>query len=151
MNFVCFFEIFSQHQTSTTLLGIVRENRPTPALPRSPVDFPTPTPKPRAEGSSRQARQVLLPLPKSRRKHWIFAGFLFACVAWLCGSRWFKVRLFAPGLTRSQPLPSPPAPKTHPVSPFLVQTGCVFLFFAVFWLQNFFPGFCASCRIAFTN
>ena len=66
----------------------------------------------------RQPRQVLLPLPKSRRKHWVFAGFLFACVAWLCGSLWFKLWLFPSGFTRSQPFPSPPAPKTHPVSPF---------------------------------
>ena len=99
----------------------------------------------------RQPRQVLLPLPKSRRKHWVFAGFLFACGAWEWGSFWFKLWLFAPSFTRSQLFPSPPAPKTHPVSPFLAQTGCVFLFFAVFWLQNFCPGFCALCCIAFTN
>ena len=99
----------------------------------------------------RQPRQVLLPLPQIRRKHWVSAGFLFACVAWLCGSRWFRHQVFSSGLTRSQPFPSPPAPKTHPVSPFLAQTGCIFLFFAVFWLQNFCPGFCALCCIAFTN
>ena len=66
----------------------------------------------------RQPRQVLLPLPKNRRKHWVFAGFLFACVAWLCGSLWFKLWLFPSGFTRSQPFSSPLAPKTHPVSPF---------------------------------
>ena len=99
----------------------------------------------------RQPRQVLLPLPKSRRKHWVFAGFLFACVAWLCGSLWFKLWLFPSGFTRSQPFSSPLAPKTHPVSPFSGFSGCVFLFFAVFRPQNFCPGFCASCRIAFTN
>ena len=52
-------------------------------------------------------------------------------------------RVFSSGFTHSQLFPSPPAPKTHPVSPFSAQTGCVFLFFAVFWLQNFCPGFCA--------
>ncbi len=62
--------------------------------------------------------QVLLPLPQNRRKHWVFAGFLFACVAWLCGSLWFKLWLFPSGFTRSQPFSSPLAPKTHPVSPF---------------------------------
>ena len=95
--------------------------------------------------------QVLLPLPQNRRKHWVFAGFLFTCVAWFWCSLWFKVRLFAPGLIRSHPPPTPPAPKTHPVLPFSAQTGCVFLFFAVFWLQNFRAGFCASCRITFIN
>ena len=74
--------------------------------------------------------QVLLPLPKNRRKHWVFAGFLFACVARLCGSRWFKVRLFAPGFIRSQPFPSPPPPKTHPASPFRALPGA---------LRSFYP------------
>ena len=54
--FVCFgTKIFSQHQTSTTLLGLVRENRATPVLTRSLVRSPTSTPKPRAEGSSPSA------------------------------------------------------------------------------------------------
>ena len=66
----------------------------------------------------RQPRQVLLPLPQNRRKHWVFAGFLFSCVAWLFGAFWFRLRVFAPGFIRSQPLPPSPAPKTHPVSPF---------------------------------
>ena len=56
-----------------------------------------------------------------------------------------------PGFIRSQPSSSPPAPKTHPVSPFSGFSGCVFLFFAVFRPQNFCPGFCASCRIASTS
>ena len=60
-------------------------------------------------------------------------------------------RVFSSGFTRSQLFPSSPAPKTHPVSPFSAQTGCVFSIFAVFWLQNFCPSFCASCRIAFTD
>ena len=37
----------------------------------------------------RQPRQVLLPLPQNRRKHWGFAGFLFSCVALLSGAFWF--------------------------------------------------------------
>ena len=74
--------------------------------------------------------QVLLSLPQNRRKHWVFAGFLFACVARLCGSRWFKVRLFAPGFIRSQPFPSPPPPKTHPASPFRALPGA---------LRSFYP------------
>ena len=72
-------------------------------------------------GSSTRAGsrdQVLLPLPQNRRKHWVFAGFLFSCVAWLCGSHWFELRVFPSGFIRSQPLPFSPAPKTHPVLPF---------------------------------
>ena len=54
--FVCFgTKIFSQHQISTTLLGLVRENRATPVLTRSRLRSPTSTPKPRAEGSSPSA------------------------------------------------------------------------------------------------
>ena len=60
-------------------------------------------------------------------------------------------RVFSSGFTRSQPFPSPPAPKTHPVSPFSDDFGCVFLFFAVFLPQNFRTGFCASCRIVVTS
>ena len=60
-------------------------------------------------------------------------------------------RVFSSGFTRSQSFPSPPAPKTHPVSPFSAQTGCVFLFFAVFWPQNIRAVFCASCRIVLTS
>ena len=53
--------------------------------------------------------------------------------------------------TRPYRLHPSPAPKTHPVSPFLAFSGCVFLFFAVFLVQNFRAGFCASCRIMVTS
>ena len=43
-------KIFSQHQPSTARFVTCGRNRPTLALPRSPVRFPTPTLKPRAEG-----------------------------------------------------------------------------------------------------
>ena len=92
--------------------------------------------------------QVLLPLPKNRRKHWVFVGFLFSCVAWLCGSLWFDFWIFS--LPRTCRTPSP-APGTHPVSPFSGFSGYVFLFFAAFWPQNFHAGFCASCRIVVTS
>ena len=72
--------------------------------------------------------QVLLPLPQNRRKHWVSAGFLFACVAWFCGSLWFGHWVFSSGLTRSQLFPSPPAPKTHPVSPCRAESGAFFSF-----------------------
>ena len=100
-------------------------------------------------GSSRD--QVLLPLPQNRRKHWVFAGFLFACVAWLWCSLWFGHWVFSSGFTRPQPSSSPPAPETHPVSPFSDDFGCVFSFFVLLDMQNFGSRFCASCRIAFTD
>ena len=65
-------------------------------------------------GSSRD--QVLLPLPENRRKHWVFAGFLFARVVWEWGSLWFRRLVFPSVRTCSQPLPPPQAPKTHPTS-----------------------------------
>ena len=95
--------------------------------------------------------QVLLPLPKNRRKHWVFAGFLFSCVAWFWCSHWFGHWSFSSGFTRSQSFPSPPAPKTHPVLPFFGFSGCVFSFFSLLDVQNFWLGFCALCRVAFTG
>ena len=95
--------------------------------------------------------QVLLPLPQNRRKLWASAGFLFACVAWFWGSFWFGHGVFSSGLTRSQPFPSPPAPKTHPVLPFWGFSGRVFLFFAGSRAQNFRVAFCASCHIVVTD
>ena len=64
----------------------------------------------------RQPRQVLLPLSQNRRKHWVFAGFLFSCVAWFWCSFGFGHWVFSPGFIRFQPFSSPPAPKTHPTS-----------------------------------
>ena len=55
--------------------------------------------------------------------------------------------VFSPGFICLQPPPSPPAPRTHPVSPFSAQIGCVSLFLSSFDLQNFGAGFCASCRL----
>ena len=60
-------------------------------------------------------------------------------------------RSFLSVRTCSQPFPSPPAPKTHPVSPFSGFSGCVSLFLSSFDLQNFRAGFCASCRIVVTG
>ena len=54
-------------------------------------------------------------------------------------------------LNRFLPLFSPPAPETHPVSPFSGFSGCVSLFLPSFDLQNFRLCFCASCCIAFTD
>ena len=134
--FLVWIENFSsQHQTSTTFSELVREDGSTLLLPRSPARFLTSTPKPRAEerwppvalcraglGSRlgrcwalptgkqhprRQARQVLLPLPKNRRKHWVFAGFLFSCVALLSCAFWFGFLVSPPVRTGCTPLHHP--------------------------------------------
>ena len=54
--------------------------------------------------------------------------------------------VFSSGFIRHQPLLPSPAPRTHPVSPFSAQTGCVSLFFPSFDLQNFWLHFCSLCR-----
>ena len=132
----------NQHRPFCDLAGRTAQPCPSPALCAL---FPHPL-------QNRVPRvQVLLPLPKNRRKHWVFAGFLFACVALLFGAFWFGHLVFSSGFTRPQPFSSPPAPKTHPVSPFSGFSGCVFLFFAGSRAQNFRAGFCASCCIVLTN
>ena len=138
-------KISPQHQTSTTLFQTCGRSRTTPPISPFLAHFPTSTPKPRAEGSSPSAPA------KNRRKHWVFAGFLFACVVWLWCSRWFRHRVFVSICTCPQPSSSLPAPKTHPVLPFSAQSGCVFSFSALLDVQNFWPCFCALCRIAFTD
>ena len=92
--------------------------------------------------------QVLLPLPQNRRKHWVFAGFLFARVAWSSGAFWFGHLVFSSGFTRPHLLHSSPAPGTHPVSPFSGFSGCVSLFLPSFDLQNFPYLFCSLCHLA---
>ena len=141
--FVCFgTKIFSQHQISTTLLGLVRENRATPVLTRSLVRSPTSTPKPRAEGSSPSAPATKPAKTLGFRRF----SFFMCCMAMWC----ILVRILG-FPTRPHWLHLPPAPETHPVSPFLAFSGCVFLFFVVFRLQNFCPSFCAFCRIVVTS
>ena len=132
----------NQHRPFCDLAGRTAQPCPSPALCAL---FPHPL-------QNRVPRvQVLLPLPQTRRKHCVSAGFLFACGAWEWGSFWFKLWLFAPSFIRSQPLPPPPAPKTHPVSPFSGFSGCVFSFFAVLRVQNLPACFCASYRIVVTS
>ena len=64
----------------------------------------------------RSAAPVSAAPAKNRRKHWVFAGFLFARVVWEWGSLWFRHLVFPSVCTCSQPLPPPQAPKTHPTS-----------------------------------
>ena len=71
----------------------------------------------RADRSGAETKS-LLPLPQNRRKHCVSAGFLFTCVVWLWCSRWFRQWVFTSVCICPHLLPSPPAPKTHPVSPF---------------------------------
>ena len=134
MNFVCFFEIFSQHQTSTTLLGIVRENRPTPALPRSPVDFPTPTPKPRAEGSSPSA-------PAKKEKTLDFRRFSF-CMC--CMVMWFTLVQSPAFRTWFDPFSTAPIPSSTQNAPgfaFFGPNRVRFSLFCCFLAAKFFPWF----------
>ena len=73
-------EIPPQHQTSTALSGTYGRKRATPALPRSPVRFPTSTPKPRAEGSSPSApANPLVPRLCKNRMAW---GFFVPMLPW---------------------------------------------------------------------
>ena len=92
--------------------------------------------------------QVLLPLPQNRRKHWVFAGFLFFMCCMVMWCIWVQILGFPTCPHRLHPSP---APKTHPVSPFSDDFGCVSLFLPSFDLQNFRAGFCASCRIVVTS
>ena len=68
-----------------------------------------------------QRVQVLLPLPQNRRKHWVFAGFLFSCVAWLCGALGFRFWL------------SPPSASAAPLSSTRNAPG--FSFFGPNWMR----------------
>ena len=137
-----------QHQTSTTLLWLLRENPSTLPLSCSRCCVSTSTPKPRAEGSSPSAPA------KNREVSRALTSLFFvsvqkdsatrcgcalrsACRGALvaCGDRpalteaaaetspsldfLLAFRVFSSGFTRSQLFPSPPAPRTHPVSPFL--------------------------------
>ena len=132
----------NQHRPFCDLAGRTAQPCPSPALCAL---FPHPL-------QNRVPRvQVLLPLPQNRRKPSVFAGFLFSCVAWFWCSFGFGHRVFSPGFIRFQPFSSPPAPETHPVSPFSGFSGCVFAFFAVLRVQNSRADFCASCRIVVTS
>ena len=156
---------FPQHQTSTSLSETCGGNRATPAFPCSLARSPTSTPKPRAEGrvrasgtqvTSRPERsgdQVLLPLP-------IHLSPGLAKTAWpgafssLCdpghglsipSSCCIRCCPLTSARNRFLPPFSPPAPKTHPVSPFSGFSGCVSPFLSSFDLQNLRAGFCATC------
>ncbi len=91
----------NQHRPFCDLAGRTAQPCPSPALCAL---FPHPL-------QNRVPRvQVLLPLPQTRRKHCVSAGFLFACGAWEWGSFWFKLWLFAPILSvpnRCHPLQHP--------------------------------------------
>ena len=82
--------------------------------------------------------QVLLPLPKNRRKHWVFAGFLFACVAWLCGALWFGHWVFSPWFYSFPTVLIPSSTQNAPG-------------FAFFWLNRVrFPLFCCFSGAKFS-
>ncbi len=140
--FVCFgTKIFSQHQISTTLLGLVRENRATPVLTRSLVRSPTSTPKPRAEGrvrasgthatapfSAAASVDVALP-PGNSTDRPARSKSALNVIAFS--------QVFSSATTCPHPPPSLSEPKTHPVLPFLGFSGCVFSFFSL-WTHIIF-------------
>ena len=111
----------SQHQTSTALSLTCGGNRATPPLLRSLCAVSTSTPKPRAEGSSPSAPA------KKPAKTLGFRRFPFfmCCIAIWC----ILVRISG-FPTRPYRLHPSPAPKTHPVSPFLAFPGAFFSFLA---------------------
>ena len=107
-----------QHQTSTTLLWLLRENPSTLPLSCSRCCVSTSTPKPRAEGSSPSApAKTRVPRSCENRMVW---GFFVLKLVWIRSSFpglcCIRCRPLASVRTRFLPLSSPPAPKTHPTS-----------------------------------
>ena len=82
----------------------------------------------------RQPRQVLLPLPQNRRKHWVFAGFLFSCVAWLCGAIGVQILVFPTVRICCTPLQHP---KRTRFRLFLAESGAFSSFSLFFWCKIF--------------
>ena len=78
--------------------------------------------------------RVLLPLPKNRRKHWVFAGFLFSCVALLSGAFWFGFLVSPPVRTGCTPLQHP---KRTRFRLFLAESGAFSSFLLFFWCKIF--------------
>ena len=73
-------------------------------------------------------------------------SFFMCCMAMWC----ILVRILG-FPTRPHWLHLPPAPETHPVSPFSDDFGCISLFLPSFDPQNFWAGFCAFWRIVVTG
>ncbi len=135
-------KISPQHQTSTTLFQTCGRSRTTPPISPFLAHFPTSTPKPRAEGSSPSAPATKPAKTLGFRR---FPFFMCCMVMWCI---WVQILGFPTCPHRLHPSP---ALKTHPVSPFSDDFGCVSLFLPSFDLQNFRAGFCASCRIVVTS
>ena len=128
-----------QHQTSTTLLWLLRENPSTLPLSCSRCCVSTSTPKPRAEGSSPSApaknsatafavalffvtgRNVLATrhgcAPRSACRGGLQPGGLRPGPTEAAGET-SPMSIYACFPIRPHPLHLPPAPRTHPVSPF---------------------------------
>ena len=118
--FVCFgTKIFSQHQISTTLLGLVRENRATPVLTRSLVRSPTSTPKPRAEGSSPSA-------PATKPAETL--GFRRFSFCMCCMVMWFTLVQTLAFSIRFYPFSTVLIPSS-------TQNAPGFAFFGLFWVR----------------
>ena len=115
----------NQHRPFCDLAGRTAQPCPSPALCAL---FPHPL-------QNRVPRvQVLLPLPQNRRKHWVFAGFLFARVAWSSGAFWFGFLVSPPVRTGCTPLQHP---KRTRFRLFLAESGAFSSFLLFFWCKIF--------------
>ena len=115
----------NQHRPFCDLAGRTAQPCPSPALCAL---FPHPL-------QNRVPRvQVLLPLPKNRRKHWVFAGFLFSCVAWLCGAIGVQILVFPTVRICCTPLQHP---KRTRFRLFLAESGAFSSFSLFFWCKIF--------------
>ena len=112
-----------QHQTSTTLLWLLRENPSTLPLSCSRCCVSTSTPKPRAEGSSPSApANPLVPRPCENRMAW---GFFVPMPGW---TRSTKSRFMLHPLLSSRIRPQPVSTAVFPSS---TQNAPGFAFFGL--------------------
>ena len=137
-----------QHQTSTTLLWLLRENPSTLPLSCSRCCVSTSTPKPRAEGSSPSApAKMRVPRPCENRMVWGFfapmltrtrSSFskLMPHLALSCRTRWQLV------LTAVFPSSTWNAPRFALFGRFRVR----FSLFRCFLAAKFSASFCLLCR-----
>ena len=134
-----------EHQTSTAPPGLAAGIGRHRDLHRSPLRFLTSTPKPRAEGSSPSA-PATKPAETLRFCRFSFYMCCMVMVFTLVQTVGFHIRLHLPA-----PASIPSSTQNAPGFAFFWLNRVRFLFLAVFRAQNFWTGFCASCRTAITG
>ena len=106
---------------------------------RSAANRPRRQPRPSPSAPAKKPAKTLglLPLPKNRRKHWVFAGFLFSCVALLSGAFWFGFLVSHPSA------PAAPLPSTRNAPGFALfgPNRVRFSLFRCFLAAKFLPWF----------